>query len=142
MGRVRIIQKNFIQGCLSVRFSTLFDSWQDSLDEGSACRKASTYTGQHKTERRGETSLSRMGFKPTIQCSSGQDPRLRYRGQYSIITSQFSKLDEQETCGEQINSSPSSQVERLFPSRSLVRVSLATCYLAARASPHRWICCL
>jgi hypothetical protein len=29
------------------------DIWQDSLDEGSARRKAFAYTGQHNVERRG-----------------------------------------------------------------------------------------
>jgi hypothetical protein len=33
-------------------FLIYFDIWQDSLDEWSARRKASTYTGQHNTERR------------------------------------------------------------------------------------------
>jgi hypothetical protein len=31
--------------------------------------KASTYTGEHNTERRGKTSMSQAGFKPTISAS-------------------------------------------------------------------------
>jgi hypothetical protein len=43
------------------------DSRQDSLDGGSARRKAATYTGQHKTQyKRGQTSMPRVGFEPTI----------------------------------------------------------------------------
>jgi hypothetical protein len=34
-----------------------FDIWYDSSDEWSARRKASTYTGQHNIERRGQTSM-------------------------------------------------------------------------------------
>jgi len=36
------------------------------LDGGSARRKATTYTGQHNTEKRGHTSMPRAGFEPTI----------------------------------------------------------------------------
>jgi len=36
------------------------------LDGGSARRKASTYTGQHNTEKRGHTSMARVEFEPTI----------------------------------------------------------------------------
>jgi hypothetical protein len=36
------------------------------LDRGSARRKASTYTGQHNTEKRGHTSMPLVGFEPTI----------------------------------------------------------------------------
>jgi hypothetical protein len=42
------------------------DIWYDSLDGGSARRKASTYTGQHNKEKRGHTSMPRAGFEPTI----------------------------------------------------------------------------
>jgi hypothetical protein len=38
----------------------------DSLDGGSAYRKASTYTGQHDTEKRGHTSMPRAGFEHAI----------------------------------------------------------------------------
>jgi hypothetical protein len=41
-------------------------SWQDSLDGGSTRRKASTCTGQHKTEKHGHTSMSRVRFEPAI----------------------------------------------------------------------------
>jgi hypothetical protein len=44
----------------------VLDIWQDSLDGGSARRKASTYTGQHNTEKRGHTSMPRVGFEPKI----------------------------------------------------------------------------
>jgi hypothetical protein len=40
--------------------------WQDSSDGGSARRKATTYTGQHNTEKRGHTSMSRARFEPMI----------------------------------------------------------------------------
>jgi hypothetical protein len=40
-----------------VGFFNYLHIWQDSLDEWSARRKASTYTGQHNTERRGQTSM-------------------------------------------------------------------------------------
>jgi len=33
---------------------------------GSARRKASTYAGQHNTEKRGRTSMPRAGFEPVI----------------------------------------------------------------------------
>jgi len=36
------------------------------LDGGSARRKATTYTGQHNTEKRGHTSMPRAGFEPKI----------------------------------------------------------------------------
>jgi hypothetical protein len=48
----------------------------------SARRKASTYTGQHNTERRGQTSMTYAGFETVIQCTSGQGPRLRPRGHW------------------------------------------------------------
>jgi hypothetical protein len=42
----------------TLRFETaFFDSWQDSLNEKSARRKASVYTVQHNTERREQTSM-------------------------------------------------------------------------------------
>jgi len=50
----------------------LLDSCQDSLDGESARRKASTCTVQHNTERRGHTSIPRVGFELTTQCSSGR----------------------------------------------------------------------
>jgi len=37
-----------------------------SLDGGSARRKATTYTEQNNTEKRGHTSMPRAGFKLTI----------------------------------------------------------------------------
>jgi hypothetical protein len=36
------------------------------MEGGSACRKAAIYTGQHNTEKRGYTSMSRMGFEPMM----------------------------------------------------------------------------
>jgi len=36
------------------------------LDGGSARRKATAYTGQHNTEKRGHTSMPRVGFEHTI----------------------------------------------------------------------------
>jgi hypothetical protein len=42
------------------------DSQYDSLDEWSARRKAATYTGQHKQNKRRQTSVPRVGFEPTI----------------------------------------------------------------------------
>jgi hypothetical protein len=50
------------------------DILQDSLDELSARRKASTYTGEHNTERRGQTFIIWAGFEPTIPVS--KRPRL------------------------------------------------------------------
>jgi len=43
---------------------TLF--FDDFLDGGSARRKATTYTGQHNTEKCGHTSMPQAGFEPTI----------------------------------------------------------------------------
>jgi hypothetical protein len=40
-----------------------FDIWQDSLDEWSARRKASTYTGQHNTERQGTNIHALSGIR-------------------------------------------------------------------------------
>jgi hypothetical protein len=42
------------------------DIWKDSLDGRSARRKATTYTGQHNTEKRGHTSMPGAGFERTI----------------------------------------------------------------------------
>jgi hypothetical protein len=39
----------------------------DSLDEWSASSQASAYTGQHNTDRRGQTPMPWTGFEPTIQ---------------------------------------------------------------------------
>jgi len=36
------------------------------LDGGSAQRKATAYTGQHKKEKRGHTCEPRAGFEPAI----------------------------------------------------------------------------
>jgi len=36
------------------------------LDGGSTRRKATTYTGQRNTEKRGHTSMPRAGFEHTI----------------------------------------------------------------------------
>jgi hypothetical protein len=44
----------------------LLDIWKDSMDGGSARHKASIYTGRHNTEKRGHTSMTRVGFEPTI----------------------------------------------------------------------------
>jgi hypothetical protein len=45
---------------------TLTDSWLDNLDEGSARRKAATYTGQHKYRKRMQTSMPLVAFESTI----------------------------------------------------------------------------
>jgi hypothetical protein len=42
------------------------DFWYDPLDGGTAHRKATTYTGEHKTEKREYTSMPRARFEPTI----------------------------------------------------------------------------
>jgi hypothetical protein len=42
------------------------DIWYDTLDGGSACRKATTYTGQHNAEKRRNTFMPRAGIEPTI----------------------------------------------------------------------------
>jgi len=36
------------------------------LEGGLARPKATTYTGQHNTEKRGHTSMPRAGFEPMI----------------------------------------------------------------------------
>jgi len=36
------------------------------LDGGSARRKATTYTGEHNTQKRGHTSMPRAGFEIMI----------------------------------------------------------------------------
>jgi hypothetical protein len=36
------------------------------MDGRSALRKATTYTGQHNTEKRAHMSMPRAGFEPTI----------------------------------------------------------------------------
>jgi hypothetical protein len=41
----------------------MLDIWQDSLDESSARRKASTYTGQHNTERQGTNIHALNGIR-------------------------------------------------------------------------------
>jgi hypothetical protein len=65
------------------RFDTVvFDIWQDSLDERSARRKASTYTRQQNTERRGQTSMPRAVFEPTIPVSKRSVRRPRPRGNW------------------------------------------------------------
>jgi hypothetical protein len=33
---------------INLEAMNLIDNWQDSLDEGSACRKATTYKGKHE----------------------------------------------------------------------------------------------
>jgi len=43
----------------------------DSLDGGSASRKAPTYTEQHNTEKRGHRSMPRAGFESTIPLQKG-----------------------------------------------------------------------
>jgi hypothetical protein len=40
--------------------------WYDSFDGGSARRNATSYTGQHNTEKRGQTFMPVAGFEPTI----------------------------------------------------------------------------
>jgi hypothetical protein len=40
-----------------------------TLVGGSAHCKASTYTGQHATEKRGHTSIPRAGFEPVFKRS-------------------------------------------------------------------------
>jgi hypothetical protein len=55
-------------------FVSYLDKWQDSLDEWSARRKASTYTGQHNTERRGQTSMPWAAFEPTIPATNRPRP--------------------------------------------------------------------
>lgn len=42
-----------------------FDIWQDSLDGAPARRKASTSTGQHNTEKPGQTSMPWTRFYTT-----------------------------------------------------------------------------
>jgi hypothetical protein len=42
------------------------DIWYSCLDAGSARRKATTYTGQHNTEKGGQTFMPRAGFEPKI----------------------------------------------------------------------------
>jgi hypothetical protein len=51
----------------SAMMNERLDSWEDSLDEWSARRKASAYTGQHKTERRGQTHIPWTGFETATQ---------------------------------------------------------------------------
>jgi hypothetical protein len=58
-------------------FLNYLDIWQDSSDEWSARRKASTYTGQHNTERRGQTSMLSARFEPTIPTTNGPRPTPR-----------------------------------------------------------------
>jgi hypothetical protein len=41
-------------------------SRKDSLDGGSARRKAANYTGQHEHRINTQTSMPRVGFEPTI----------------------------------------------------------------------------
>jgi hypothetical protein len=55
-------------------FLSYLDIWYDSLNEWSARRKASTYTGQHNTERRGQTSVPWAGFEPTIPATNRPRP--------------------------------------------------------------------
>jgi hypothetical protein len=42
------------------------DIWYDSLEGGSARHKATTYAGQHNTQKRGHTIMPRAGFEHTI----------------------------------------------------------------------------
>jgi hypothetical protein len=46
----------------SETYESIFGHWEDSLDEGSARRKATTYT-----EKRGHTSMPRARFKPVFR---------------------------------------------------------------------------
>jgi hypothetical protein len=60
-----------LRQCPAIRgscFSFLdpLDIWQDPLAGGSVQRKASTYTGQHNTERRRQISMHRAGFESAI----------------------------------------------------------------------------
>jgi hypothetical protein len=51
------------------QFLELLHSHQDSLDGGSARRKAAIYTGEHKQNKRRGTSMTRVGFEPMIAVS-------------------------------------------------------------------------
>jgi hypothetical protein len=74
-----------------VRFrGRIFDIWQDSLDEGSARRKVSTCTGQHNTERRGQTSMPQVGFKLTIPVSKRSRPHAPDHRERHCTTALFS----------------------------------------------------
>jgi hypothetical protein len=54
------------------------------LDGESARRKASTYTGQHNTEKRGHTSMPRVGFQLTIleEYNELDDKALKFETHY------------------------------------------------------------
>jgi hypothetical protein len=54
---VQIRPCDLFQFGISSEVMNQFDIWWDTLDGGSAQRKAYTYTGQHNTERRGQTSM-------------------------------------------------------------------------------------
>jgi hypothetical protein len=47
------------------QFLHLINSRQNSLDGGSACRKAATYTHNYTNRINAQTSMPRVGFKPT-----------------------------------------------------------------------------
>jgi hypothetical protein len=55
-------------------FFSYLDIWYYSLDEWSARRRASTYTGQHNKDRRGQTSMPWAGFEPTILATNRPRP--------------------------------------------------------------------
>jgi hypothetical protein len=55
-------------------FLSYLDRREDSLDEWSARRKASTFTWQHHTERHGQTSMPWAGFDPTIPATNRPRP--------------------------------------------------------------------
>jgi hypothetical protein len=62
-------------GCLIYRkFLELFRHMVGLLGEWSARRKASTYTGQHNTERRRQTSMPWAGLEPTIPTTNRPRP--------------------------------------------------------------------
>jgi hypothetical protein len=64
---------------LSYKLWILLDTWQHSLARVSAHSKASTYTGQHTTEKYGQTSITHVGYKtmiPVFKWRRPGDPNL------------------------------------------------------------------
>jgi hypothetical protein len=49
----------------------LTQSWWYYLDGGLGRRKAATYTEQHKQRKGNRTSMSRVGFQPTVPVFEG-----------------------------------------------------------------------
>jgi hypothetical protein len=64
------------------------DSWQESVNVGSAPRKASTYTEQG-IKRRGQTLCLELDWSPRSQLPSDQDPCLRPRGHWHWQQSRY-----------------------------------------------------